>query len=651
MASIRLKSSVLDGVKVGIEEFIDNRNDRLVVRGCIKTKPDDFIVREISADGEVVELNEESNCLALESERTAILKKLEAGQQKAKKERLEFDDPVDGWPAALMELVGAAGFQEVESVATRKTEEFLVASPVTMKERAFLQVCIQKCFPALDCKMCPVLDIEGQVVQQMRVVLDPVYRKLQDGGMAQENCDRLLTFLRKGASDQTIVKGLELEHEDTKEARTALHRLIAKSSSCFRTKTEARNNVQRLVVYFQPNKRNQKRKRSQPQVYLRFVLQKTNLEHFSAFEKLARRVRHPLSAFSYAGTKDKTAITFQHVAVSGVDPDQLLNVNTTEDNAMAGLRVGNLKYVETPIALGGSNGNRFSIVVWSLSSDTHCPAEMIRSTLESTLETIERHGFANYFGFQRVGLPTNTVRAHHIGEKMVASKWEEALRLMLAVRPAESEDAAKAKQHYLESGDIEAALKLMPLGMSVERQVLQGLKRFGSDAFEQAVQSIPFSRRMMYMHAYQSYIFNRVASFRLRHYGTKVVEGDLVQCDAQHGKAVKTITAKEATELNKTRQSAIGLVVLPLAGTNVVLPSNTTKDVYVKIMEQDDTKDALLESGPVKGAYRPLVAYPHDLEWTWHQDDDESLSLQISFSLDSGSFATMCLREVLHSDI
>uniref|UniRef100_M4B462 TRUD domain-containing protein n=1 Tax=Hyaloperonospora arabidopsidis (strain Emoy2) TaxID=559515 RepID=M4B462_HYAAE len=547
MASVHLKSSVLDGAKVGIKEFIDNSNDRLVVRGCIKTKPDDFIVREISAAGEVVELNEESNCLPSESERTAILKKLEAGQQKEKKERLEFDDPVAGWPAALMEMVGATGFREVESVVTRKTEEFLVASPMTLKERAFLQVCIQ------------------------------------DGGMAQENCNRLLTFLRKGASDQTIVKGLELEHEDTKEARTALHRLIAKSSSCFRTKTEVRNNVQRLVVYFLAKKRNQKRKRSQPQVYLRFVLQKTNLEHFSAFDKLACRVRHPLSAFSYAGTKDKTAITFQHVAVSGVDPHQLLNVNTTEDNATAGLRVGNLKYVETPIALGGSNGNRFAIVVWGLSSDTHCPAEMIRSILESALKNIEYHGFANYFGFQRVGLPTNTVRAHHIGEKMIASKWEEALRLILAVRPAESEDAAKAKRHYLESGDIEAALKLMPLGMSVERQVLQGLKRYGSDAFEQAVQSIPFSRRMMYMHAYQSYIFNRVASFRLRHYGTKVVEGDLIQMDAQHGKAVKTITAEEATELNKTRQSALGLVILPLAGTNVVLPSNTTKDVYVKV--------------------------------------------------------------------
>lgn len=80
----------------------------------------------------------------------------------------------------------------------------------------------------------------------------------------------------------------------------------------------------------------------------------------------------------------------------------------------------------------------------------------------------------------------------------------------------------------------------------------------------------------------------------------------------------------------------------------------------------------------MKGAYRPLVTHPRDLEWTWLEDEDKgaciyidlllksglsltcthsyalllsALSLQLSFSLDSGSFATMCLREVLHSDL
>ncbi|KAG6977163.1 hypothetical protein JG688_00000637 [Phytophthora aleatoria] len=658
----------LDGGVVGIEEFVDNCEGRLVVHGHIKMKPEDFVVREISTAGEVVSFSDESDRLPTEIERDVVLKKLEA-QQKEKKERLVFDEPADGWRSALVGPIGAKGFEGISSVAKGQAEEYFLASPTEFRDRVYLQVCIQvrhavigfdcweltilvwpqNCFPGLDCKMQnKSVPVDQHGVQQIQVVLDPVYKKFRDGGMTQENCERLLSFLRKGASDTAVPKGLELEHEDTKEARTALHRLIAKNSSSFKTKTETRNGIQRLVVHFMP-KTNKKRKRSQPQVYLRFVLQKTNEEHFACFDKLARQLRRPLAAFSYAGTKDKTAITYQNVVVTGVAPDRLLSVNRGENDA--GIRVGDLKYVETPMSLGGANGNRFSIVLRGLSSEAECTAEMIRSSLDSALDNIKRQGFANYFGFQRVGLPTKTVRAHHIGEKIIAGKWEEALRLILTVQEGDSDDVTKAKQHYLESGDAEGALKLMPHGMSVERQLLQGLKRFGSDAFEQVVQSIPFSRRVMYMHAYQSYLFNQIASYRLRQYGTKLVEGDLIQYDSQNDKAVKAVTAAEADKLNSAREDALSLVLLPLPGTNVMFPSNATKDAYIKIMEQDGTKDVLCESGPVKGAYRSLVAYPRDLERSWQDEQDKTLSLQLSFSLDSGSFATMCLREVLHSDI
>lgn len=71
----------------------------------------------------------------------------------------------------------------------------------------------------------------------------------------------------------TCFVGVELFHEDSKEARTLLHRLISKHSSCFKTKTETRDSVQKLVVLFS-DRSTKKRKRSHPEVYLQFVLQK-----------------------------------------------------------------------------------------------------------------------------------------------------------------------------------------------------------------------------------------------------------------------------------------------------------------------------------------------------------------------------------------
>jgi hypothetical protein len=82
----------------------------------------------------------------------------------------------------------------------------------------------------------------------------------------------------------------------------------------------------------------------------------TNYEHFACFEKLSRLLRCSQSAFGYAGTKDKTAVTYQHVTVRGVRPEQLLALNRTEPTSdtdgtstWPSLEIGDLVYTSTPM--------------------------------------------------------------------------------------------------------------------------------------------------------------------------------------------------------------------------------------------------------------------------------------------------------------
>lgn len=196
----------------------------------------------------------------------------------------------------------------------------------------------------------------------------------------------------------------------------------------------------------------------------------------------------------------------------------------------------------------------------------------IQPTIAAAAEQVSRSGFINYFGFQRVGNPANSLRPYHIGELTIASKWKQAVELLLTPTSYDTESVSGAKRLYLDQGDIDAALKALPLQHTqVERAVLQGLKRYGKDAYEQAISNVPFARRVMYLHAYQSFLFNEMASFRISHYGSKLVQGDLVR-DEESG--AKIIDAEVAQKLNDEHDNALSLAVLPLVGTNVILPSN-----------------------------------------------------------------------------
>ncbi|TYZ62935.1 hypothetical protein PybrP1_003315 [[Pythium] brassicae (nom. inval.)] len=643
MPSHESTSNSVGADAVGIEAFLGAA--RAHVAAVLKHEPQDFIVREISADGDVVTLSDgDDTRVPSADERAAVLQRKreeQSGKAAQKGERLEFAEPDGGWFAGLCAAVGELKAREVERVAREQLDECTLEAPAEFRDRVFVQVCAQNYFAGLDCKLLKHTEPERA---QIRVALDPVYKKYRADGMAADNCAKLLGFLRQGAGHPAAARGIELTHEDSKEARTLLHRVISKHSACFRTRTELRGGVQRLVVSFSDRANKKKRKRTEPEVFLQFVLEKTNVEHFACFEALARDLKRPLAAFSYAGVKDKVAVTSQHVVVQGVEPAAaLLALNSTA----SGIRVGDLAFVGAPMALGSAGGNRFTIALREVSCEgDDAPADP-HSVLAEGFETLAQRGFINYFGFQRVGHPAHRIRQHHIGQQIAAGNWKAAVMLLLTPAEREPEAVAAAKRAFVESGDVDAALKALPAHLSLERSVLQGLKRFGPDAFDRALESVSYARRLLFVHAYQSFVFNTMASARLRLFGSAaLVEGDLVR-DAATG-VVAAISSAQAAQLNERHAQPLELAVLPLAGTNVTYPTNAVGDEYMKLLEGHGTKAFLTETGTVRGSYRSLLARPTALEWRF---EPATRVLHASFSLPSGSFATMCLREVLQHDL
>lgn len=83
----------------------------------------------------------------------------------------------------------------------------------------------------------------------------------------------------------------------------------------------------------------------------------------------------------------------------------------------------------------------------------------------------------------------------------------------------------------------------------------------------------------MYLHAYQSFIWNEATSKRIELFGLKPCVGDLVRNKNSSEKEVILLTEQNLNEFS------IEDIVLPLPGHNVLLPNNQCiKNITKKII-------------------------------------------------------------------
>lgn len=103
-----------------------------------------------------------------------------------------------------------------------------------------------------------------------------------------------------------------------------------------------------------------------------------------------------------------------------------------------------------------------------------------------------------------------------LGLALLQSKWSEAIDLLLNPRDGESDILTAARQHWKDTKNAKEALQKIPKGKFIESDLLQGLVRHGPSGLVNALQSIPRNTRLMYVHAYQSYVWNFMATKRIK---------------------------------------------------------------------------------------------------------------------------------------
>ncbi|KAF1892198.1 hypothetical protein Lal_00036557 [Lupinus albus] len=310
--------------------------------------------------------------------------------------------------------------------------------------------------------------------------------------------------------------------------------------------------------------------------FLRFNLYKENKDTQEALGVIGNMLSVQPRSFGFAGTKDKRAVTTQRVTVYKKQASKLASLN----KRLIGIKV-----------------------------DTE-------DTIKASADALGKHGFINYFGLQRFG--SGSVPTHLIGAALLRGEWEVAVDLILD--PRDGDILFIARKYYKDSDDVEGTLKQLPRFLVAERAVLQSLKKSPGN-YQQALKSIPRTLRMMYVHSYQSYLWNHAASMRVQKYGTEqVVLGDLVYSkEIPSGKVMELVEPEcvddcSATNDNNNNEDevsgdfheeknsnvkvvtsevlnsgcyTIDDVILPMPGSRVIYPTNDSAKVYHDLANKD----------------------------------------------------------------
>jgi len=232
--------------------------------------------------------------------------------------------------------------------------------------------------------------------------------------------------------------------------------------------------------------------------YTTFVLEKVDWDTMRAIKVIAKRAGYSRKRFKFAGTKDKRGISVQRVSAWNVPIEKLSSLNIT------GLHLRDFAYSDEPINLGELEGNHFTITIRDLRDE----AEVIEKKINSIINELDNK-VPNFFGNQRFG---NRCITHEVGRMLVNSDFEGAVMVYLsATDESEAPWVSEARKEFSKTRDPKKAIETFPKFLGYERSMLNYLINQPTD-YIGALRRLPKKLRWMFVHAYQSHIFNRALS-------------------------------------------------------------------------------------------------------------------------------------------
>ncbi|MCL7411237.1 MAG: tRNA pseudouridine(13) synthase TruD [Methanosarcinaceae archaeon] len=380
-------------------------------------------------------------------------------------------------------------------------------------------------------------------------------------------------------------------------------------------------------------------------------LTKRNWDMHHVIRDLSRKFGISQQRIGFAGTKDRRAVTTQKISINNMTP-QAVDAIYLKDVELKVIGRSN-----RPVKLGDLTGNGFKIIVRDieLSED-----ELQRRLQKTTDEILETGGVPNFFGIQRFG----AIRpiTHLVGEAIIHGNVEEAALAYIARSfPDESEENRRVRDHVFTTKDYAWGLEQYPLNLRYERSMMHHLVT-DPDDFVGAFGILAKSIRMMFVHAYQSYMFNQILCERVK-IGLPLnaaVEGDIVCFKNKDGlpdiSRTEKVTSQKLNGINNLIKRKRAFVTAPLIGYSTEWASGQQGEIEHRIFENSGVpiegfKVPAMPELASKGLRREILLYAQP-EYVASEDELNTGKTKavLDFSLPKGSYATTLLREYMKVD-
>ncbi len=378
------------------------------------------------------------------------------------------------------------------------------------------------------------------------------------------------------------------------------------------------------------------------QHFLLCVLVKRNWDTFIASKNIAKELGVESNKVQIAGIKDAKAVTSQYITLEGVTAEDVARVKVRDVTVFP---VGYFREALCPFYLLGNN---FKIAI----SDVAVSAEAAKEAINNVYSELEAAGgIPNFYGHQRFG--TTRAITHAVGKAMVQGDLKEAAMQFLA-KPSihEHPNSRQVRAALQETGNFKQAFQDYPMQLRFERVMLKHLAEQPDD-FAGAFRWLPLKLRLLFVQAWQSYLFNRFLSARIKA-GYSLVKaeiGDFVVGVERNGlpmpKANRPVTAKNVDEVNRLVGTGKLRVALPIFGATQKLSSGVMGELEQQLLADEGVSaegflmpvmPELAARGELRAAVCPVKNFTSTVEGE---------CARLEFTLLKSAYATVLLREVM----